>query len=75
MQGTAVEVADLPPFPVTGLDDRLGPADLDGPRRVSLSFSRPMPLRDLLFLLVNGTPLSLVNDDTVDGMFLGELRS
>ena len=49
-------------------------ADLDGPRRVSLTISRPMPLRDLLLLLVNGTPLSLVNDEAVDGTFIGDLK-
>jgi MSHA biogenesis protein MshL len=33
-----------------------------------------MPLRDLLLLLVNGTPLSLVNDEAVDGTFVGDLK-
>jgi type II secretory pathway component GspD/PulD (secretin) len=74
MQSTAIEAVELPPFPVTALDDRLGAANLDGQRRVSLTVSRPMPLRDLLLLLVNGTPLSLVYDDAVDGAFLGELK-
>lgn len=66
--------ADLQPLPVTELDDRLGTAELDGPRRISLTVSRAMPLRDLLVLLVNGTPLSLVNDDAVDGTFIGDLK-
>jgi MSHA biogenesis protein MshL len=65
---------DLSPFPATDLDERPRGADLDGPRRISLSVSRPMPLRELLLLLVNGTPFSIVNDDTVDGTFLGELK-
>jgi type II secretory pathway component GspD/PulD (secretin) len=66
--------AELQPLPVTGLDDRLRTAELEGPRRISLTVSRPMPLRDLLVLLVNGTPLSLVNDEAVDGTFIGELK-
>ena len=73
-QQTPERPAGLPPLPVTGLDDRLLTADLDGPRRVSLTISRPMPLRDLLLLLVNGTPLSLVNDEAVDGTFVGDLK-
>jgi MSHA biogenesis protein MshL len=66
--------AELQPLPVTELDDRLKTAELDGPRRISLTISRPMPLRDLLMLLVSGTPLSLVNDEAVDGTFIGELK-
>lgn len=73
-QATPERPAGLPPLPVTGLDDRLLAADLDGPRRVSLTISRPMPLRDLLLLLVSGTPLSLVNDEAVDGTFVGDLK-
>jgi type II secretory pathway component GspD/PulD (secretin) len=67
-------VAELTPLPVTELDERLRSADLDDGRRVSLTVSRPMPLRELLMLLVNGTPFSLVTDDGVDGTFLGELK-
>jgi MSHA biogenesis protein MshL len=67
-------VAELPPLPVTELDERLRTADLDDGRRVSLTVSRPMPLRELLMLLVNGTPFSLVTDESVDGTFLGELK-
>src|SRR5262245_9353050 len=44
---------DLPPLPATTLDDRQPSANLDGPRRISLTVSRPMPLGDLLLLLVN----------------------
>ena len=63
----------LGPLPVTQLDDRVR-GDLDGPRRVSLTISRPMALRDLLLLLVNGTPLSLVADEGVSGEFVGDLK-
>lgn len=66
--------AELQSLPVTELDDRLRTAELDGPRRISLTVSKPMPLRDLLILLVNGTPLSLVNDEAVDGTFIGDLK-
>lgn len=67
-------VAELTPLPVTELDERLRSADLDDGRRVSLTVSRPMPLRELLMLLVNGTPFSLVTDEGIDGTFLGELK-
>jgi MSHA biogenesis protein MshL len=63
----------LGPLPVTQLDDRVR-ADLDGPRRISLTVSRPMELRDLLLLLVNGTPLSIVTDEEVSGTFVGDLK-
>ena len=74
VQAASPRPAELQPLPVTELDDRLRTAELDGPRRVSLTVSRPMPLRDLLVLLVNGTPLSLVNDEAVDGTFIGDLK-
>jgi type II secretory pathway component HofQ len=61
-------------LPLTKLDDRSSTADLDGPRRVMLSLARPLPLRDMLLLLVNGTPFSLVTDESVEGTFVGDLR-
>jgi type II secretory pathway component GspD/PulD (secretin) len=61
-------------LPITRLDDRSPGTDLDGPRRISLSLSRPLPLRDMLWLLVSGTPLSLVMDEAVDGTFSGSLN-
>lgn len=64
----------LPSLPATQLVDRAAAADLDGPRRIALSLARPMPLRDMLLLLVNGTPFSLVTDSTVDGTFVGDLK-
>ena len=63
-----------PPLFLTKLDDRQAAADLDGPRRISMSVSRPMPLPDLLLLLVNGTPFSLVADKDVNGTFIGDLK-
>jgi hypothetical protein len=66
---------ELPPLPATTLDDRQPGANLDGPRRVSLTISRPMPLGDLLLLLVNGTPFSLVDGGAVSGVtFIGDLK-
>jgi MSHA biogenesis protein MshL len=69
-QGTG----QLPQLPVTRLDDRSPAADLDGPRTLSLSLSQPLPLRDMLLLLVRDTPFSIVTDDRVDGTFSGELK-
>lgn len=65
---------DLAPLPLTTLDDRGPAADLDGPRRIALSLAGPLPLRDMLLLLVNGTPLSIVTDDSVEGTFIGDLK-
>ena len=39
-QGVPQGPAGLPPLPVTELDDRLRTADLDGPRRISLTILR-----------------------------------
>jgi MSHA biogenesis protein MshL len=66
--------ATMPPLPVTRLDDRQAVTSLDGPRRISLSVARPMPIGDLLLLLVNGTPFSLVTDNDVGGTFTGDLK-
>jgi type II secretory pathway component HofQ len=52
-----------------------GPADLDGPRTVSLTFARPVPIREVLVLLVRGTPFSAVLDPGVRTTFSGELRN
>ncbi len=65
----------LPQLPVTRLDDRQPPADLDGPQSVSLTLAQPLPLRDMLLLLVRGTAFSLVADERVDGTFSGELKN
>jgi MSHA biogenesis protein MshL len=65
---------DLSALPVTHLDDRAAAAALDGPRRIALSLARPLPLRDMLLLLVNGTPFSIVTDEAVEGTFIGDLK-
>jgi MSHA biogenesis protein MshL len=59
--------------PITRLDDP-SRAALDGSPSVSLAISRPMPLRELLRLLVSGTSLSIVFDAGVAGEFEGDLR-
>ena len=65
----------LTPMPATAIDDRQPGANLDGPRRISLTVPRPMPLGELLLLLVNGTPFSLVDGDAVSGAtFIGDLK-
>ena len=64
----------LPPLPVTELDDRPSAADLDGPRKVSLTLSQPLRITEVLMLLVRGTPLSVVTDSTVTGTFIGDLK-
>jgi MSHA biogenesis protein MshL len=63
-----------PALPVIQLDDRARAADLDAPRTISLTISQPIPLLDMLVLLVRGTPFSIVADDRVEGTFSGELK-
>lgn len=64
----------LPTLPLTQLDERGLSADLDT-RAFTLTFAQPVPIRDLLLLLVRGTSLSVVPDPGVDGMFIGELKN
>jgi MSHA biogenesis protein MshL len=64
----------MPTLPLTQLDDRAMSGDLDN-RSFSLTFAQPVPIRDLLLLLVRGTNLSVVPDPSVSGSFIGELKS
>jgi len=64
----------LPPLPLTQLDERSPAADLDS-RALTLTFAQPVAVRDLLLLLVRGTSLSLVPDPSVSGTFIGELKN
>jgi hypothetical protein len=67
--------AELAPLAATTIDDRQPGTSLDGPRRISLTVARPMPVGALLLLLVNGTPFSLVDGDAGSGAtFTGELK-
>jgi general secretion pathway protein D len=70
----AVQPGQMPPLPLTQLDDRGLAADLDN-RTFTLTFARPVSIKDLLLLLVRGTSLSLVPDPNIDGSFIGELKS
>jgi len=64
----------MPALPLTQLDDHAVAADFDN-RAFSLTFAQPVPIKDLLLLLVRGTSLSVVPDPAVDGTFIGELKN
>jgi MSHA biogenesis protein MshL len=66
--------SQLPPLPVTQIDQRDAAASLDAQRGLSLSFAEPMPIADVLRLLVEGTPYSLAVDPDATGTFRGELK-
>lgn len=66
--------AQLPDLPITRLDDRLRSTNLDEAQRLTLSFAEPVPIRDVLLLLLRGTPFSLAIDPSVTGTFIGELK-
>ena len=73
-EATAPPRQGISPLLLTELDDRQASASLDGPRRISLSVSRPMAIGELLLLLLNGTPFSLVTEGDVSGTFTGDLK-
>ena len=64
----------MPALPLTQLDERVLAADLDN-RTFTLTFAQPVPVRDLLLLLVRGTSLSIVPDPAIGGTFIGELKN
>lgn len=66
--------AQMPPLPLTQLDDRALSADLDN-RTFSLTFAQPVALHDVLLLLVRGTGLSIIPEPSINGMFIGELKN
>lgn len=68
------QAPQLPTLPLTQLDERGPAADLDN-RTFTLTFAQPVPVRDLLLLLVRGTDLSLIPDPAIDGSFIGELKN
>ena len=72
---TGQRPAPLPSLPATRLDDRPAAANLDAPRPLSLTFARPLPVRDVLLLLFRGTPFSVVVDPGVSATFAGELKN
>ena len=73
-QQPAAPAGQLPPLPLTQLDDRALAADLDN-RALTLTFAQPIAVRDLLLLLVRGTSLSVVPDPQIEGSFIGELKN
>jgi type II secretory pathway component GspD/PulD (secretin) len=64
----------MPTLPLTQLDERALGADLDN-RTFTLTFAQPVPVKDLLLLLVRGTSLSVVPDPAIAGSFIGELKN
>ena len=66
--------APMPALPLTQLDDRVRAGDLDN-RAFTLTFAQPVPVRDLLLLLVRGTNLSVIPDPSIAGSFIGELKN
>ena len=66
--------AQMPTLPLTQLDERGLAADLDN-RTFSLTFAQPVPIQDLLLLLVRSTNLSVVPDLAATGPFIGELKN
>jgi type II secretory pathway component GspD/PulD (secretin) len=66
--------SQLPPLPVTQIDPRDAAASLDAQRGLSLTFLEPMPIGEVLRLLVEGTPFSLSIDADAGGTFRGDLK-
>lgn len=66
--------AQMPALPLTQLDDRAVAADLDT-RTFSMTFGQPVPIYDVLLLLVRGTSLSVVPDPAIGGTFIGDLKN
>ena len=64
----------MPTLPLTQLDESLLAADLDN-RIFTLTFAQPLPIHDLLLLIVRGTNLSIVPDPGIEGSFIGELKN
>jgi type II secretory pathway component GspD/PulD (secretin) len=70
----APRAGTLPTLPLTQLDERGSAADLDN-RTFTLTFAQPVPVKDLLLLIVRGTSLSLIPDPAITGSFIGELKN
>lgn len=74
LQPALAQQAQLPPLPLTQLDDRALAADLDN-RAFTLTFTEAVSIRDLLLMLVRGTSLSVVPDPDITGTFVGDLKN
>ena len=66
--------SQLPPLPLTQLDERGMSAELDT-RTFTMTFAQPVAIRDLLLLLVRGTSLSVIPDPEISGSFIGDLKN
>lgn len=73
LRTTSARQGQLQPLPVTRLDDSAATAILDAPRPLALRFSTPVPVRQVLMMLVRDTGLSLVTSADADATFAGEL--
>jgi len=63
----------LPPLAVSQIEE--GRRSDAMAQTLSLSFAEPVPIRDLLLLLVRDTDLSVVVDPDAQGTFTGELKN
>jgi hypothetical protein len=68
------EGTQLPPLPATQIDPRDAAAALDRQSGLTLSFEEPMPIGEVLRLLVEGTQYSLSIDQDATGTFRGQLK-
>lgn len=66
--------AGLQPLALTQLDERAQADLLDG-RTFTMTLAEPQPVREVLLMLVRGTPFSVVPDPAVEGQFAGELKN
>jgi len=66
--------AQLPVLPLTQLDERALAADLDS-KTFTLTYTQPVPVRELLVQIVRGTSLSIVTDPSIGEAFIGELKN
>jgi type II secretory pathway component HofQ len=73
LQAAQPRPGQMPTLPMTQLDERALAPDFDN-RAFSLTFAQPVPIKDLLLLLVRGTSLSIVPDPATEGSFIGELK-
>jgi MSHA biogenesis protein MshL len=64
----------LRPLPVTRMDERQTHPDLDA-KRFNLFFAEPMPVVQVLRLLVDETDLNLVVSPDIDATFIGDLKN
>jgi MSHA biogenesis protein MshL len=74
LQAPPPRPGQMPALPLTQLDERVLAGDLDN-RAFTMTFAQPVPVKDLLLLLVRGTSLSVVPDPSIAGAFIGELKN